>query len=382
MKLSSAFSPAFLSLCLAVPALAQTPPVPAAPANPPPPPGQLLPPPADPAAAPAQGPFKDAVERQSYGLGIFLGNREKANAVNNPGGAPLEINDLLKGLADGLKGEKSLDYAAGLAMAAQIKRSELVLNEELLTEAIRTAAGNQLSKLSPAEVQAVMQEIQNSIQQRQQAKLKAEAEKNLASANAWLAENATKEGVKTSASGLQYRIETPGTGKTPGPRDVVMVELTGTTVDGTEFDRTPEGAPARKAMMALPKGLQEGLQMLKVGGKAKFWLPPALGYGDVPRGQIKAQSILVYEVALTGAEDPPAAQAAPIPALGPDGRPVNPSGRPPVTAVTPPVSVEIPPGGGAPKITVDGKPLPPQAPPAAPANPATPPPAAPPAPAK
>ena len=343
------------SLLLALPALAQTP---------------LLPPPAVPGApaAPAEaplGPFKDQKERQSYGLGTFLGGREKTNAASNPEKPTVNADELLAGLQDGLSGAKSIDYAGGLAMAAQIKRSGVDIDPAVLTEAVRDAVSNKPAKIQPADVQAIMQELQASIQQRQQAKMKAEAEQNLAAATAWLDGNAKKEGVKVTPSGLQYAMDKNGEGRTPGPRDVVTVNLVGTAPDGTEFDRSAEGTPARRALMALPKGLQEGLQMMKAGGKARFWLPPALGFGESPRGPgLKPNSVLVYSIELVSSEEPPATQ--PANALGPDGKPLPQVKREPITAVTPPVSVEIPQGGGPPKIKVEGQPKAPAAP-AAPA---------------
>ena len=324
----------------------------------------LLPPPAVPGAAAEAplGPFKDQKERRSYGLGSFLGEREKKNAASNPDKATVGVEDLLAGLADGLSGAKSIDYAGGLAMAAQIKRSGVEIDQAVLAEAVRTVVENKMAKIQPAEVQTIMQEIQADLQARQQAKAKAEAEKNLAAATGWLEENSKKDGVKVTASGLQYVMEKNGEGRTPGPRDVVMVNLVGTVAaDGTEFDRSAEGTPARRALLALPKGLQEGLQLMKAGGKAKFWLPPAMGFGETPRGPgVKPNAVLAYAVELVSSEEPPANQ--PGAALGPDGQPLPQVKREPITAVTPPVSVEIPADGGAPKIKIEGQPAPTPAP--------------------
>ena len=90
-------------------------------------PAPLLPTPAVP-AGPAEaplGPFKDQKERRSYGLGSFLGDREKKTAAMNPDKTTVTADELLAGLADGLSGAKSIDYASGLAMAAQIKHGIL-----------------------------------------------------------------------------------------------------------------------------------------------------------------------------------------------------------------------------------------------------------------
>ena len=137
-----------LPLAFALPVSAQNPP--AAP---------LLPPPAGlgtPAEAPL-GPFKDQKERHSYGLGTFLGNREKQNAANNPDKPTVTVDELLAGVKDGLAGTKSLDYTSGLAMAAQIQRSGVEIDPAVLAEALRAAVENKPAKIQPADVQAIMQ---------------------------------------------------------------------------------------------------------------------------------------------------------------------------------------------------------------------------------
>ncbi|RYD32796.1 MAG: hypothetical protein EOP86_14850, partial [Verrucomicrobiaceae bacterium] len=250
----------------------------------------------------------------------------------------LNAAEILAGLQDGLAGAKSLDYTNGLAMAGQIKRSGVDIDQAVLIEAVRTALENKEAKIPASDVQTIMQEIQTSIQQRQAAKQKEEATKNLEISNAWLAENAKKEGVKTSPSGLQYKIENPGEGKAPAPKDLVTVNITGTNTEGAEFDKSPAGAPARRSLAAMPKGLQEGILMLKAGGKGSFWVPPVLGYGENPRGAVlKGNSVLHYEVELISSETPPPSAAPAV------------SGQRPVSAVTPPVAVDIPPApGGSP----------------------------------
>ena len=350
----------FISLIALLPLSAQE-------AKPDPTVAPLLPAPAQ-QAEPPLGPFKDRKERHSYGLGTFLGGREKQNALNNPVKKTVTVDELLAGLKDGLAGTKSIDYSSGLAMAAQIKRSGVDVDIEVLAEAVRAAAEGKSAKVPPADLQAIMQEIQTGIQTRQQAAAAAEAEKNLAAATAWLAENAKLEGLKTTPSGLQYVMDKNGEGRTPGPRDVVTVNLVGTgAADGAEFDRTAEGTPGRRNIMALPKGLQEGLLLMKAGGKARFWLPPSLGFGDSPRGAaLKPNSVLAYTLELISSEEPPANQPALATPGGPGQAPPQ-LKREPITAVTPPVSVEIPADGGPPKIKIEGQPEVPKAPPAAPA---------------
>lgn len=117
----------------------------------------------------------------------------------------------------------------------------------------------------------------------------------------FLKENATKEGVKTTASGLQYKITKEGEGKSPKPTDTVVVHYRGTLLDGKEFDSSHKrGEPAEFPLNRVIKGWTEGLQLLKEGGKATLYIPPALGYGarGTPGGPIGPDETLTFEVEL------------------------------------------------------------------------------------
>ena len=117
----------------------------------------------------------------------------------------------------------------------------------------------------------------------------------------FLKENATKEGVKTTASGLQYKITKEGEGKTPKATDTVVVHYRGTLLNGTEFDSSHKrGEPAEFPLNGVIKGWTEGLQLLKEGGKATLYIPPALAYGarGTPGGPIGPDETLTFEVEL------------------------------------------------------------------------------------
>ena len=118
----------------------------------------------------------------------------------------------------------------------------------------------------------------------------------------FLTKNKTNPSVKTTASGLQYEVLQEGDGKTkPKASDVVQVKYTGKLLDGTVFDSTDKngGAPADINLGAVIKGWTEGLQLLKEGGKATFYIPAQLGYGEqgVP-GMIPPNSTLIFDVEL------------------------------------------------------------------------------------
>lgn len=117
----------------------------------------------------------------------------------------------------------------------------------------------------------------------------------------FLKENATKEGVKTTASGLQYKITKEGEGKSPKATDTVVVHYRGTLLDGKEFDSSyKRNEPAEFPLNRVIKGWTEGLQLLKEGGKATLYIPPALGYGaqGTPGGPIGPNETLTFEVEL------------------------------------------------------------------------------------
>ena len=117
----------------------------------------------------------------------------------------------------------------------------------------------------------------------------------------FLKDNATKEGVKTTASGLQYKIAVAGEGKSPKATDTVLVHYKGTLLDGTEFDSSYK----RKEPITFPlnrviPGWTEGLQLLKEGGKATLYIPSKLAYGErgTPGGPIGPNETLIFEVEL------------------------------------------------------------------------------------
>ncbi len=122
--------------------------------------------------------------------------------------------------------------------------------------------------------------------------------------DSFLAENAKKEGVKTTASGLQYLVMKSGTGATPKLSDGVKVHYHGTLINGTVFDSSVErGEPISFPVSGVIAGWTEALQLMKVGDKWKLFIPAKLAYGDQsPSPKIPANSPLIFEVELLGIE--------------------------------------------------------------------------------
>lgn len=117
----------------------------------------------------------------------------------------------------------------------------------------------------------------------------------------FLAENASKEGVKTTPTGLQYKVITEGTGKSPEATDLVKVHYRGTLLNGTEFDSSyKRNAPAEFPLNRVIPGWTEGVQLMKEGGKSIFYIPSRLAYGErgTPGGPIGPNETLVFEIEL------------------------------------------------------------------------------------
>lgn len=141
-------------------------------------------------------------------------------------------------------------------------------------------------------------------EERKQAVIKSENEK-------WLKDNATKEGVKTTASGLQYKVITEGNGAIPKANDMVTVKYVGRTIDGTEFDNSYKRNPQETTFGAsqVIKGWTEALTMMPVGSKWQLFIPAELAYGaSSPTPAIKPYSTLIFDVELVRIEDSGAKQ--------------------------------------------------------------------------
>ena len=131
-------------------------------------------------------------------------------------------------------------------------------------------------------------------------KMQAEKSKpRIDSGTNFLAKNKTKPGVKTTASGLQYEVITEGTGEKPTAADSVTCHYKGTLLNGTVFDNSYDrGQPITFSLGGVIPGWTEGLQLMSVGSKYKFYIPYTLGYGAFDYGPIPGGSLLIFEVEL------------------------------------------------------------------------------------
>jgi FKBP-type peptidyl-prolyl cis-trans isomerase FkpA len=289
-----------------------------------------------PAAAPApELPPAEAKKRLSQALGTYFGTRQKSM----PAVEGLDIEALKKGLSDVLaSGNKS--YALGAQFAGQLVHDGLEVSPDELVAAFGAVMDGKEPLVTQQQVNDEIQKIQARLRQKQQEQAAKEASKNEAAGKEFLDKNRTAEGVQVTESGLQYLVLQPAKdadAKRPSADDTVVCHYRGTLLDGTEFDKSPENEPRSFGLRGVIKGWTEGIPMMQVGSKYRFWVPASLAYGANPRpgGVIKPGHTLVFDVELVSIA-PPTASAPPTPGVA--GRP-NPAEK--AVATTPPIAVEM-----------------------------------------
>jgi FKBP-type peptidyl-prolyl cis-trans isomerase len=269
-------------------------------------------------------------------------------------GTTISADEVVAGVNAIMGGDHSVDYGRGISSGLFLKQTELEYDKDMLLQAMREALAGETSKLNENEMRAEMMGMQQEVAGRQKAKAEAQAEKNLAAANAFLEKNKEVAGIITTPTGLQYKMLKEGSGEAPKPDQLVEVHMSMSLVEGKEVEKSSPDKP-RTMSQNVNKGFGEAVKLLKPGGQIQFWVPPALGYATSPRPGIPANSVLAYTVELVGVKDAPATQPAQGATLAPQVMPAPPPGaeKKPITATTPPISVEIPPK------PQDGSPQPP-----------------------
>ena len=192
----------------------------------------------------------------------------------------------------------SVSYALGVLFASNMKSEGMTdINSEQLASGF-AAVMNDNATLEPAEADNIVREAMAAVKDNVSAAAKAEGEK-------FLAENAKKDGISVTESGLQYHHDTVGTGKSPDANDKVTVHYKGTLLDGTEFDSSyKRGEPISFPLNGVIPGWTEGLQLMNIGGKTTFYIPQELAYGERPNpgGPIPPFAALIFEVELIEVE--------------------------------------------------------------------------------
>ncbi len=237
---------------------------------------------------------------------LAAGCKPSDKAASDKSAATADKTDASK--ADGSKAipglpteKEQVSYMIGMAMAKQLETAKGEIDVDIIAKAIKASLAGQKLLLTDQQASEIAQSFGQKMQAQQMAKMIADARTNLAAGEAFFAQNAKKPGVQTTASGLQYQVLTQGKGAKPQPTDTVRVHYKGTLLDGKTFDSSYDrNEPATFPLNQVVPGWQEGIAMMPVGSKYKFWIPSKLGYGDkgTPGGPIPPNATLVFEVQL------------------------------------------------------------------------------------
>lgn len=202
-----------------------------------------------------------------------------------------------------LKDQKDkVSYSIGMQIGFNLARQKVDINPDILAAGIKDSLANK-PQLTTEQVKDIMAQFEKDMEQKQ----KDLGEKNKTEGAKYLEDNKKKPGVKTTASGLEYKVEKEGTGPEPKATDMVTVNYRGTLIDGTEFDSSyKRGQPATFPVNGVIKGWTEALQLMKKGAKYQLFIPSSLAYGERAMGpDIAPNSTLIFEVELMDIKPPP-----------------------------------------------------------------------------
>ena len=232
-------------------------------------------------------------------VGCKPGDKAEPEATATTAEADAEADGLK---IEGLANEKEqVSYMIGLDLAKSLEPVKDELDLGTMTKAIKSGLAGEKSLMTEEQAAQVRESFGQKIQAKRIAEMMAKAKKNLDAGKAFLAANAKKPEVTTTASGLQYQVLEQGKGPKPSPTDTVRVHYAGTLLDGKTFDSSYErDEPVVFSLQQVVPGWQEGIALMPVGSKYRFWIPSELGYGEqgTPGGPIGPNETLVFEVEL------------------------------------------------------------------------------------
>jgi FKBP-type peptidyl-prolyl cis-trans isomerase FklB len=214
-----------------------------------------------------------------------------------------------------------VSYGIGLDIGSTFKKQKIDLSTDALSAGIRDGLSGNKPALSEQEIQQVMTKFSGETMEKRNKEMQELGTKNAAEGEKFLAENKNKPDVKTTTSGLQYKVLKEGNGTPPKENDTVVVNYRGTLIDGTEFDSSyKRGQPATFPVNRVIKGWTEALQLMKPGSKYELVIPPNLAYGERgATGDIGPNATLKFEVELLSVKPPEATAGSPSPS--PSGSP-------------------------------------------------------------
>jgi len=204
-----------------------------------------------------------------------------------------------------LKTQKdSVSYAIGAQIGQNFKTQSVEVDPSVLAAAINDVASGKKLLLTEEQSQAIMMAYQTQLMAKQEEKRKADGEKQKEAGQKFLAENKSKAGVQTTATGLQYKVIKMGTGPKPLATDKVKCHYKGTLIDGKQFDSSIDrGEPAVFPVTGVIPGWTEVLQLMPVGSKWQVFIPSELGYAERGAGEdIGPNATLIFEIELISIE--------------------------------------------------------------------------------
>lgn len=200
--------------------------------------------------------------------------------------------------------EQRLSYGVAQNVAKQMKASGLPLDNAAFVAGFNDVMNDRPARMSDEEIAAEMQAYQDKVMKEKQAEMDKIASENEQAGKVYLEENAKREGVVVTDSGLQYEVVEKGEGAVPTASDRVVVHYAGKLIDGSEFDSSyARNEPAKFGVGQVIPGWTEALQMMPVGSKWKLTIPAELAYGAAGAGgRIPPNSTLVFDVELLDIE--------------------------------------------------------------------------------
>lgn len=249
---------------------------------------------------------KDQKAGYAYGMNIgeqVMGYSESLKEDS------LNYDELQKGLNDYLNGDvKTRDsYTSGLQIGKTIhdflkmQKLEGVVDQKYIVQGLMDV----LKKKDPLFAKDSIDTFMRQYMQDNVTKIQTQ---NKEKGTKFLEDKKKDSKVKATESGLLYEVVTEGTGAVPNENSIVEVNYVGKTSDGKEFDASKKGEPAKFPLRNVIPGWKEGLQLMKIGSKYKFYIPSELGYGEYgdQSGKIGPNEVLIFDVELISAEEAPA----------------------------------------------------------------------------